>query len=88
MAELHPVVVHFTIVLLVVGVAFRLLSLVSRLAFAGPAAATMLIAAAVSSIPSVQSGSRRTGPWSVCPVRAPPSSNTRSGASAPATSCS
>lgn len=62
MAELHPVVVHFTIVLLVVGVAFRLLSLVTRLAFAGPAAATLLIAAAVSTIPSVQSGVAAHGP--------------------------
>ncbi|MFN7977557.1 MAG: DUF2231 domain-containing protein [Vicinamibacterales bacterium] len=62
MAELHPVVVHFTIVLLVVGVAFRLLSLVTRAAFAGPAAATLLIAAAISTIPSVQSGVAAHGP--------------------------
>lgn len=62
MAELHPVVVHFTIVLVVVGVAFRLLSLVTRAAFAGPAAATLLIAAAISTIPSVQSGVAAHGP--------------------------
>jgi uncharacterized membrane protein len=62
MAALHPQVVHFTIVLVIVGVGFRLLSLLGRPAFAGPAAATLLILAAVSSIVSVQSGTAAHGP--------------------------
>lgn len=62
MAALHPVVVHVTIVLLIVGVAFRLLSLVSRLAFAGPGATTLILVAALSSIPSAQSGIAAHGP--------------------------
>jgi uncharacterized membrane protein len=62
MAELHPQIVHITIVLALVGVAFRVLSLVARVSFAGPAAAVLLIAAAVSSIPSVQSGIDAHGP--------------------------
>ena len=39
MAALHPQLVHFTVVLIVVGVAFRLLSLFGRTAWVGPAAA-------------------------------------------------
>jgi uncharacterized membrane protein len=62
MAALHPQVVHFTIVLVIVGVAFRLLSLAGRPAFAGPAAATLLILAAASSVVSVRSGTAAHGP--------------------------
>ena len=62
MAELHPQVVHVTIILALVGVAFRLLSLTGRAAWASPAAALLLIGAAVSSIPSVQSGIDAHGP--------------------------
>ena len=62
MAELHPQIVHVTIVLALVGVAFRVLSLATRVSFAGPAAAILIIAAAVSSIPSVQSGVDAHGP--------------------------
>ena len=62
MAELHPQVVHVTIILALVGVAFRLLSLTGRAAWASPAAALLLIGAAVSSIPSVRSGIDAHGP--------------------------
>lgn len=62
MAELHPQVVHVTIILALAGVAFRLLSLTGRAAWASPAAALLLIGAAVSSIPSVQSGVDAHGP--------------------------
>ncbi len=62
MAELHPVVVHVTIVLAIVGVGFRLLSLLGRPAFAGPAAATLLIIAAATSVVSVRSGEAAHGP--------------------------
>jgi uncharacterized membrane protein len=62
MAELHPQVVHVTIILALAGVAFRLLSLTGRAAWASPAAALLLIGAAVSSIASVQSGIDAHGP--------------------------
>lgn len=62
MAALHPQVVHFTIVLVIVGVGFRLLSLLGRPAFASPAATTLLLLAAASSIVSVQSGTAAHGP--------------------------
>lgn len=62
MAELHPQLVHVTIVLALAGVAFRVLSMATRASFAGPAAAILIIAAAVSSIPSVQSGVDAHGP--------------------------
>ena len=62
MAALHPQVVHFTIVLVIVGVAFRLLSLAGRPAFAGPAAATLLLLAAASSVVAVRTGTAAHGP--------------------------
>lgn len=62
MAELHPQVVHVTIILALVGVAFRVLSLTGRFAFAGPAAAILILGAAASSIVSVQSGTDAHGP--------------------------
>ena len=46
---LHPQVVHFAIVLLIVGVAFRLISFTgSRMAWANPAATTLLVAGAIA----------------------------------------
>lgn len=63
MVELHPVVVHVTIILAVAGVAFRLLSFVgAAAAFAGPAATVLILVSAASSIPSVQSGIAAHGP--------------------------
>lgn len=62
MAALHPQIVHVVIVLTLVGVAFRLLSLLGKPAFAGPAAATLLILAAVASVPASQSGIAAHGP--------------------------
>ncbi len=62
MAELHPIVVHFTIVLAVVGVAFRILSFVGAVSFAGPAASVLILLSAATSIPSVQSGIAAHGP--------------------------
>jgi uncharacterized membrane protein len=62
MAALHPQIVHFTIVLAIIGVAFRLISLVGRPAFAGPAATTLLLLAAASSVLSVRSGTAAHGP--------------------------
>ena len=61
-AALHPVVVHFAIALLVVGVLFRIASLVGtsllggRLAFAGPTACVLLLAGTAAVYVAVQSG--------------------------------
>ena len=61
-AALHPVVVHFAIALLVVGVLFRIASLVgtsflgARLAFAGPAACVLLLAGTAAVYVAVRSG--------------------------------
>jgi uncharacterized membrane protein len=62
MAELHPQIVHVTIVLALVGVAFRLLSLAGRPAFLGPAASTLILVAAGTAVLSVQSGDAAHGP--------------------------
>jgi uncharacterized membrane protein len=71
MAELHPQVVHVTIILALVGVAFRVLSLTGRASFAGPAATVLILAAAASSIPSVQSGVAAHGPVARVPGARP-----------------
>src|SRR5262245_32513655 len=62
MASLHPLVAHFTIALAVVGVLFRLVSLLGRPAFLNPAAASLIILATASSVVSVQSGDAAHGP--------------------------
>ena len=60
--QLHPVVVHFAIALLVAGVLFRVASLGGtsflggRLAFAGPAACILLLAGTAAVYVAVQSG--------------------------------
>ena len=43
LAPLHPVIVHFAIALAVAGVLLRWLSLLGRVAWSGPAAATLLL---------------------------------------------
>ncbi|MEQ1731449.1 MAG: DUF2231 domain-containing protein [Vicinamibacterales bacterium] len=61
-AAMHPQVVHFTIVLVIIGVAFRLVSLLGKPAFASPAATTLLVLAALSAVVSVQTGTAAHGP--------------------------
>jgi uncharacterized membrane protein len=62
LAALHPQVVHFTIVLTIIGAMFRVISLLGRPAFASPAAATLLIMAAISGYASTQTGTAAHGP--------------------------
>lgn len=71
MGALHPQVVHFTIVLAIVGVAFRLVSLLGRPAFASPAATTLLLLAAASSVVAVRSGTAAHGPVERAPGARP-----------------
>ena len=58
----HPQIVHFAIVLAIVGIVFRLVSLTGKLAFTGPAAATLLIAAGLASWLAAISGQDAHGP--------------------------
>jgi uncharacterized membrane protein len=52
----HPIVIHFAIGLLAVGVLFRWMSLTARTAFAGPAAASLILLATVATLVAAQSG--------------------------------
>ena len=61
-AAMHPQVVHFTIVLAIVGVAFRLVSLIGKPAFASPAATTLLLLAALAAFVSTSTGTAAHGP--------------------------
>jgi uncharacterized membrane protein len=58
----HPQVVHFAIVLLIVGVVFRLLSLTGRIAFAGPAASALLLLGTASAVAAAETGIAAHGP--------------------------
>ena len=55
-ATLHPQVVHFVIALGLVGVALRLLSLITKPAWLSPAAAALIILAAGASVVAEKSG--------------------------------
>lgn len=61
-ASFHPQIVHFVIALLFVGVALRLVSLTGKLAFTGPAAATLLLIGTVAAVLAVTSGDDAHGP--------------------------
>ncbi len=58
----HPIIVHFAIAFLVLGVIFRWVSLTGRAPFTGPAAATLLILGAAAAYLAVHSGTDAHGP--------------------------
>jgi len=58
----HPQVVHFAIVLSMVGVVFRLLSLTGRIAVAGPAASVLLLIGVAAVAAAAKSGIDAHGP--------------------------
>jgi len=61
-AVFHPQIVHFIVVLGFVGVALRLLTLVTKVEWFRPAAVVALLAAAVASAAAVKSGTEAHGP--------------------------
>jgi uncharacterized membrane protein len=58
----HPQIVHFVIAFLVGGVVLRVVSLLGRPAWAGPAAATLILVGALASVVAVRSGTDAHGP--------------------------
>ena len=58
----HPIIVHFAIALVILGVIFRWISLTGRAPFTGPAAATLLILGAAAAFLAVHSGTDAHGP--------------------------
>ena len=58
----HPVIVHFAIALVILGVVFRWVSLTGRAPFTAPAAATLLILGAAAAFLAVHSGTDSHGP--------------------------
>jgi uncharacterized membrane protein len=64
LAVYHPIIVHFAIALLIVGVIFRWISLAARgrALFTGPAATTLLLTGALAAWLAVRSGTQAHGP--------------------------
>lgn len=62
LAQFHPQIVHFVIALLIVGVAFRVVSLTGRLRFTSPSAATLLLLGTLAAALAVKSGDDAHGP--------------------------
>jgi len=60
--SLHPIVVHFAIALLVVGVVLRWMSLTKKLPFTHPAAALLILAGTAAALAAVKSGDDAHGP--------------------------
>ena len=58
----HPQIVHFVVAFAILGVLLRLVSLTGRVAFAGPAAALLIVLSAVASLAAVVSGDQAHGP--------------------------
>ena len=62
LAEYHPIIVHFVIALGVIGVLFRVASLAGKGAWLHPAAAVLILMAALASVFGATSGDDAHGP--------------------------
>ncbi len=62
LAAIHPQVVHFVVALIIVGVLFRLLSLVARMSWLSPAALALVTLGTLASLVAVRSGEDAHGP--------------------------
>lgn len=62
LAALHPQVVHFVVALIIVGVLFRVLSILMRTAWLSPAALALITLGALASVVAVRSGADAHGP--------------------------
>lgn len=62
LAAIHPQVVHFVVALIIVGVLFRGLSVVARVAWLSPAALTLIALGTFASVVAVRSGTDAHGP--------------------------
>lgn len=58
----HPQIVHFVVALLIVGVAFRMISLTGWFAFTGAAATTLILFGTLATVAGVKSGTDAHGP--------------------------
>lgn len=67
MGSFHPQIVHFVIGLLIVGVAFRAVSLLGRPAFLSPAATTLLLLGTIAAAAAVYSGEAAHDPVEAMP---------------------
>ncbi len=61
-AFLHPIIVHFTVALLVVGVVLRWISLANRWPFVHPAAVLLILIGTATTVVAVKSGDDAHGP--------------------------
>ncbi|MEP7346923.1 MAG: DUF2231 domain-containing protein [Gemmatimonadaceae bacterium] len=61
-ASMHPYSAHIVIAFLLMGVAFRLVSVTGRWTWTNPAATTLLLLGTVAAVVSVQSGTDAHGP--------------------------
>jgi uncharacterized membrane protein len=62
LAANHPQIIHFAIVLLLMGVAFRVFSLTGKLKFTQHAATTLLLLGTLAAVLAVKSGTDAHGP--------------------------
>jgi uncharacterized membrane protein len=62
LAAIHPQVVHFVVALVIVGVLFRVLSIVTRAEWLSPAALALISLGTVASVVAVRSGIDAHGP--------------------------
>lgn len=58
----HPIIVHFVVALLYVGVIMRIVSLTGRLKFTGPAALVLILVGTTATVLAVKSGEDAHGP--------------------------